>query len=502
MQTAEVGFFGAPPIVTVGPAKNYTPITEKQKYEKMWDKPQYRAVAPGEAVAQIFLAQAKPKAGAKILDLGCGTGRGSLMLAILGGMDVTMLDFASNCLDADIKPMLETQKHTMRFIEADLTKPLPASAEYGFCTDVMEHIPPEDVDTVLDHALHACQHVFFQISTVDDVCGALIGHPLHLTVKPYEWWLKKFNQRDCVVHWSRDVGNACMFYVTAWVNAQALVDVGVLNTAEETVKANVVANIWYNHERQFEEPNPKPWPEGDSQCWKQATPHETNALECMILGGGPSLNQFVDEIKQKREEGVKLITLNGSYNWALEHGLTPSAQIMVDARPFNARFSKPVVEKCVYLIASQCHPSVLEGLPREQTYLWHSDANGVKEQLNDRYEKWWHVPGGSTVLLRAIPLMRMLGYKKFHLYGCDSCIMDTKAHSYEQPENDGDHVLPVTVGGRVFQCTTWMTSQAQEFMALVKFLGDEIELEIHGDGMLKHILTVGAEMADENEFLK
>lgn len=499
MSTAQAGIFGTAPEVTIGKA---APITEQRKYERMWEKKEYRVVSPGEGVAQVFLAQAKPKKGSKVLDLGCGTGRGGLMLALLGGMDVTMLDFAGNCLDEDIVPMLKTQSHALRFQTADLTKPLPVSAEYGFCTDVMEHIPPEDVDKVLDNALKVCQHVFFQISTVDDVCGALIGHPLHLTVKPYEWWLKKFNDRECVIHWSQDVGNACMFYVTAWQDAQKLVDIGVLNVTEDEVAKNVKHNIWYNHRDNFNEPDAPDAPKGDERCWNQVSPHGTNDLEVMILGGGPSLAKFEDEIKQKRADGVKLITLNGSYNWALEHGLTPSAQVMVDARQFNARFTKPVVDGCKYLISSQCHRDVLDGLPVDRTYLWHTSSAGVKEILNDRYEKWWHVPGGSTVLLRAIPLLRMLGYKKFHLYGCDSCLTETEHHAYLQTENDKDFVVPVVVAGRTFQCAGWMAAQAQEFMALIKHLGDEIEIATYGDGLLNHILQTGANLADENEFLK
>ena len=184
---------------------------EKDLYKMMWDKPEYRQVAPGEQIAHEFLKQAKPKQGATVLDLGCGTGRGGLNLAFFGGLDVTMVDFADNCLDKDIVPMLETQKHALRFVEADLSQPLPVQAAYGFCTDVMEHIRPHHVDKVIENCLAACQHVFFQISTVDDICGVLVGHKLHLSVHPYEWWLKKLKDHKCVIHWSQQTDNSCLF---------------------------------------------------------------------------------------------------------------------------------------------------------------------------------------------------------------------------------------------------------------------------------------------------
>ena len=223
----------------------------------------------------------------------------------------------------------------------------------------------------------------------------------------------------------------------------------------------------------------------------------------MILGGAPSLNQFEAEIRQKRKEGIKLITLNGAYNWCVERSLAheeliPSAQIIVDARPFNARFTKPVVDGCKYLLASQCHPSVFEGLPKDRTYVWHTTAEHIREALNKQYGgDWYSVAGGSTALLRGIPMLRMLGYQKFHLYGCDSCITGGVHHAYSQPENNSDIVIPFQVGGsdgRTFYCHTWMASQAQEFIDLIRFMGDEIELEIHGDGLLSYILTTGAEL--------
>jgi hypothetical protein len=91
----------------------------------------------------------------------------------------------------------------------------------------------------------------------------------------------------------------------------------------------------------------------------------------------------------------------------------------------------------------------------------------------------------------------MLGFRRFHLFGADSCLTDDgKHHAYSQPENDGMMIFPAYVGGRKFLCHPWMFSQAQEMMDLIKFYGHAFELEIHGDGLLKHILTTGAEMAD------
>lgn len=176
-------------------------LSEENKYERMWLHSDYRAVAPGEACADTFLQVAQPKG--RVIDFGCGTGRGALKIKE-AGCDVLLVDFAGNCRDPQAL-LLPFRKH-------DLTKPLDEKAEYGFCTDVMEHIPPEQVDDVLRTIFGCCERVFFQISLVDDTCGAIIGRPLHLSVHPASWWTEKL-QAYGKVAWVYPSKEVAMFYV-------------------------------------------------------------------------------------------------------------------------------------------------------------------------------------------------------------------------------------------------------------------------------------------------
>src|SRR3990172_3916245 len=114
-ETGHAGFEGAAPVVTIGAGN-----PEALKYGRLWAHPEYRTVAPGEQLAQVFLAQAHPKPGAEVLDFGCGTGRGALMLALLGGARATPLAFVNNCLDEEGRAMLTTQAHALPFLKADL----------------------------------------------------------------------------------------------------------------------------------------------------------------------------------------------------------------------------------------------------------------------------------------------------------------------------------------------------------------------------------------------
>src|ERR1041385_938241 len=218
--TALMGYIGHRPRIKVGAGN-----PESLKYGKLWEIPQYRETSPGESVVQLFLSLAKAKPMTDVIDFGCGTGRAALL---------------------------------------------------SFCADVMEHIPPDRVDQVLDNILHAAEHVFFAISTVPDNMGELIGETLHLTVQPFSWWLEKFQKRKARILWSKEESDYALFYLTAWSTGQDVVDAGILNVEDREIRDHVRYNV--------------------AQGWPQISPHISNDREVAILGGGPSLADHLDDL--------------------------------------------------------------------------------------------------------------------------------------------------------------------------------------------------------------
>jgi hypothetical protein len=228
--------------------------------------------------------------------------------------------------------------------------------------------------------------------------------------------------------------------------------------------------------------------------FQQIRPYPCQPTELCLIGGGPSLSEELPQLRKLVDAGAKPVTMNGSHQWLLDQGLKPSVHVMLDSRPFNARFVNNPVSTCKYLIASQCHPAVFDRLDGYDVWIWHcvNDVPGTEEILKEHYfGQFFMVPGGSTVMLRAILLMRMLGFKRMHIFGMDSCL-NGRHHAYAQPENDDEKTITVKFAGREFQTTVALASQADDFVKFVEHLGDKIDLAFYGDGLIKYIVETAA----------
>jgi SAM-dependent methyltransferase len=179
---------------------------ETAKYERIWGYEEYAVCSPGEDLVEAFLEIARPAPGASVIELGCGTARAGLALRS-AGLAVTLLDLT----DAGLDPAARVELAD-KLIKAPLWGHWPGDYDFGYCVDVMEHIPPEYTMLVLDRIMARCRRAFFQICLIQDGFGRLIGEPLHLTVMPFQWWRDRLAEFGTLTE-ARDLIKNGLFYV-------------------------------------------------------------------------------------------------------------------------------------------------------------------------------------------------------------------------------------------------------------------------------------------------
>lgn len=165
-------------------------IEEQQKYEQMWAFEQYRTDHV-TAYAQEAIGLMGMRPGESAIDFGAGAGYASAYFQD-AGIRVLAVDIASNAMSKAIAARVP------HLIGNLWEMPFDIIADWGFCCDVMEHIPTAHVDAVLAFIARSTRRsTFMSISLRPDGCGRLIGQSLHLTVQPIDWWVRTVRN-----HWS------------------------------------------------------------------------------------------------------------------------------------------------------------------------------------------------------------------------------------------------------------------------------------------------------------
>lgn len=221
--------------------------------------------------------------------------------------------------------------------------------------------------------------------------------------------------------------------------------------------------------------------------------------ECCIVGGGPSLENSINDLRHRVAAGAALVSLNGTLRWLLERGLRPSSHVVLDGRPENAEFVRDVPPQTIVLVASQCHPDVFDALaehPRDKLLLWHAGLHDdalveiIRPYCSDD-DPGVIVGGGSTVGLRAMFLAHLSGFRTLHLYGFDSCYMGEAHHLFDQALNDDEPRMDVLMAGKTYHGAVWMARQAQEFNGQHAVLTREgCRIEAHGFGLIPDICRI------------
>ena len=209
----------------------------------------------------------------------------------------------------------------------------------------------------------------------------------------------------------------------------------------------------------------------------------------VIVASGPSLPDHLDSIREDQNQGRPICAIKGAHDYLVEHGITPNLYISVEPRADQKhRQIRLKQENCIYLLASRCHPDLFDSLKDYKIMLWHSWSDESECEVW-KAERKFGIAGGTTSGLRAINVAYVLGFRKFILYGMDSCLAkdkDTKRFSGERVGSAW--IADVIVGGRRFWANGALTQQATEFQELYKYMPG-LTIESKGDGLLSAIIA-------------
>ena len=154
---------------------------ERAKYREVWSDSRYRRACHSLDLWEHHRGFFPDYPISSAIDIGCGLG---LLVNAWRrqGIQGWGLDLVEEALDPDI-----LSRYRAYLIFASLWEWHPVQQwDLGVCSDVMEHIPEEMVSESLRRIYQACRITVFKIAHKD---SCFLGHQLHLTQRPYAWWL-------------------------------------------------------------------------------------------------------------------------------------------------------------------------------------------------------------------------------------------------------------------------------------------------------------------------
>ena len=202
-----------------------------------------------------------------------------------------------------------------------------------------------------------------------------------------------------------------------------------------------------------------------------------------IVGFGPSLNDTWPEIKKFKY----VFSGSGSHKFLVDRGIIPTHHAEVDPREHKIGLMGTPQQGTQYLIASCCHPKLLQHLQGFDIRLWHIHSGDTPQMLPTVFPRGEYIlTGGSNVGLRAMVLARFLGFVNMHVFGMD-CSMSTegKSHAEFHPKGSKGYYL-TNYEGTEYKVTQPLVEYARQFFHELKQM-PEVNITLYGKGLLQHM---------------
>lgn len=223
-------------------------------------------------------------------------------------------------------------------------------------------------------------------------------------------------------------------------------------------------------------------------------PNEPHDRKALIACYGPSLKQTWECLREQAlDENADVVSVSGSHDFLLEHGIVPRFHIECDPRAHKADNLAKANSETEYLLSSTCHPRLFKKLSGAKIRLWHSvDGEPARRIVDELKSTAPIIFGGGSVGLRSIPVMFRMGYRHFIIHGMDCSVSsdgEKWAGPHAQKENYKDHQLvQVHYNGRLFTTTAILLSYGTDFFDMINRIMEKdhsIRIEMFGDGLLQ-----------------
>jgi hypothetical protein len=219
---------------------------------------------------------------------------------------------------------------------------------------------------------------------------------------------------------------------------------------------------------------------------RECQPHDLTAV---MVSGGPSFVDHLDELKAcRRRKSNRIVCVKHSHDVLIENKIIPWACVLLDPRNHVQDFIESPHPDVTYFTASMCHPTTLDRLLDRSARIWgyHALVGAGEQSALDATDIL--VAGGSTSAVRGIFLLHALGFRKFRMFGYDSCYRG-EVDREETDAKGRQKYFDVEVSGRKFVSDPELIAQAQDFDKMLGVM-KHLDLDIVGDGMIPHIWSL------------
>ena len=164
-------------------------MTEVERYNEAWATGDY-APLKGFVTVRCLYRTHYFNGYKKLLDVGCGPGAAVKYHREIGGIESYGIDFAESAIDTWKKCDVE------EYCSVASAEDIPfKSNEFDMvtCTDVLEHIPEDNVKKTFDEMLRVGNKDFFFTIALEKAQHGMPhdGSEPHICIKSAEWWIER-----------------------------------------------------------------------------------------------------------------------------------------------------------------------------------------------------------------------------------------------------------------------------------------------------------------------